>query len=233
MNHILKSIRRHLSFINFITGVISLLIIILIKEVGLPLFILNLSKDYIPNIPYVSEYFIASFLGLICRLGLKGLIEDGLKDVFPAYNAMTGAGDINPADSGNSGGRQDNTSGGSSSNNPTDIEKDSDKTPEKNTTTISKEKGNYVSKRYVELFDLQAQRISAEIKALTVEISNCKDEQEKIYKMEDLDELFGQLTMLSKESAVETRKILSSDSSSSNKRSSDLSVAQDSPKKRS
>jgi hypothetical protein len=228
----IKSIRRHLSFINFITGVISLLIIILIKEVGLPLFILNLLKDYIPNIPYVSEYFIASFLGLICRLGLKGLIEDGLKDIFPAYNAMTGAGDINPADSSNSGGRQDNTSGGSS-NNPTDIEKDSDKTPEKNTTTISKEKGNYVSKRYVELFDLQAQRISAEIKALTVEISNCKDEEEKAYKMEELDELFGQLTMLSKESAVETRKILSSDSSSSNKRSSDLSVAQDSSKKRS
>jgi hypothetical protein len=229
-------VKKHITFINVITGVLSILFI-LIKELGLPLFILNILKDYIPNIP-LSEYFIASFLGLICRLGLKGLIEDGLKEVFPAYNTMTGAGNINDLDSSNSGGRQANTSTGSSStNNPTEVEKESsdkDKTSEKSTnTTISKEKGNYVSKRYVELFDLQAQRISAEIKALSTEISNCKDEEEKAFKMEDLDELFAQLTMLSKESAAETRKILNSESLSNNKRSSDSSAVQSSSKKRS
>jgi hypothetical protein len=231
-----KSIGKHISFINVLTGVLTLLIIILIKELGLPLLILNILKDYIPNIPYISENLLASFIGLICRLGLKGLIEDGLKDVFPAYNPMTGTGDINSIDS-NSGGRQDNPSiGSSSTNNPTDVQKESssdDKTPEKTNSTINKGKGNYVSKRYVELFDLQAQRISAEIKALSAEISNCKDEEEKAFKMENLDELFAQLTMLSKESAAETRKILSSDSLSSNKRSADSSVVQDSSKKRS
>ena len=233
----LKGVKRHITFINVITGVLTLLFIILIKELGLPLFILNILKDYIPNIP-LSEYFIASFLGLICRLGLKGLIEDGFKEVFPAYNAMTGAGNINDPDSSNLGGRQANTSAGSSSsNNPTEVEKESsdkDKTSEKSTNaTISKEKGNYVSKRYVELFDQQAQRISAEIKALSTEISNCKDEEEKAFKMEDLDELFAQLTMLSKESAAETRKILNSESLSNNKRSSDSSAVQSSSKKRS
>jgi hypothetical protein len=232
-----KSIGKHFSLANVLTGFFSLLIIILIKETGLALFLFKVLKDYIPNIPYISEYFIASFIGLICRLGLKGLIEDGLKDVFPAYNAMV-VGDINSIDSNNPGGTQDNPSGGpSSTNNSTGDQKEStsdkNKTPEKSTNSTIKEKGHYVSKRYVELFDLQAQRISAEIKTLSAEISNCKDEEEKAYKMEDLDELFGQLTMLSKESAAETRKILNSDSLNSNKRTADSSVGQDYSKKRS
>jgi hypothetical protein len=240
-----KSLIKHLSFINVITGVLSLLIIFLIKELGLAILILNILKDYIPNIPYNSEYIIASFIGLICRLGLKGLIEDGIKDIFPTYNPMTGAGpapsDVNPTDTNNSGGIQQNTSGGSSStSNPTGIQQepssDKDKTPEKTTnSTINKEgtSKNYVSKRYVELFDLHAQRISAEIKTLSAEISNCKDEEEKAFKMEDLDELFGQLTMLSKESAAETRKILTMDSQTNNKRIADSAVDQNSSKKRS
>jgi len=239
----LKSLIKHLTLINFITGVLSIIIIILIKQSGLALLILNILKEYISNLPEGSEYFLASFMGLICRLGLKGLIEDGFKDVFPSYHAMTGVGDTNPTDTNNSGGIKDNTSGGSSSSptsNSTGVKKeeslpDKGKDPEQaRDSTVNKAPipRHSNAARYVEIFDLQAQRINAEIKILSSEISNCKDEEEKAYKMEDLDELFAQLSMLSKESAAETRKILGAEPQSSNKRTSESTVTQDSSKKR-
>jgi hypothetical protein len=226
--------------VNLITGVTCLILIFCIKQSGLSLFILSILKEYVPNIPQVSENFLASFIGLICRLGLKGLIEDGFKEVFPTYNAMTG-GDINPTESTNSGGK-DNTSGGSSStgNSSTGVQKESlsdkGKNPEiAGDSTKSSEyvKGNFSAKRYASLWDKEAQRINAEIKVLSSEISNCKDEEEKAFKEEDLDELFEQLSMMSKESAIENRKISSTDSQSSNKRTADSTVDQDSSKKRS
>jgi hypothetical protein len=194
------------------------------------------------NIPEGSEYFLASFIGLICRLGLKGLIEDGFKEAFPTYNAMTGTGDLNPTESNNSGGKE-NTSGGSSSSpssSSTGVQKESlsdkGKNPENasdSTTSSDRVRENFSSKRYVKLFDQQAQRINAEIKALSSEIINCKDDEERAFKEEDLEELFAQLSMLSKESAAETRKILNTDNQSSKKRTSDFTLAQDSSKKRS
>lgn len=230
------SVKKHFSLVNLITGVMCLILIVCIKQSGLSLFILSLLKEYVPNIPQGSEYFLASFIGLICRLGLKGLIEDGFKEVFPTYNAMTGGGDINPTESNNSGGK-DNTSGGSSS---TGVQKESlsdkGKNPEiAGDSTKSSEyvKGNFTAKRYATLWDKEAQRINAEIKALSSEISNCKDEEEKAFKEEDLDELFEQLSMMSKESAIENRKISSTNSQSSNKRTADSTVDLDSSKKRS
>jgi hypothetical protein len=202
-------------------------------------------KDYIQNIEDSSEYIVASFIGLICRLGLKGLIEDGFKEIFPTYNTMTGAGDINSPEI-NSGGIKENTSGDSSpTNNSTGVRKeeqlsDKGKNHEKasdsttsNYPNTDKVSNNFISKRYVKLFDEQAERISSEIKSLSSEINSCKDEEEKALKEEDLEELFEQLTMLSKESAVETRKILNMDSQSINKRSSDSTVVVNSSKKRS
>jgi hypothetical protein len=161
---------------------------------------------------------------------------------------MTAGGDnnsgINPGENKNYAGIKDNTSGGSSSpSNSTDVQEslsNKGKNPEKpsdSTTPNSQNPGNarsnFSSKRYVKLFDEHAQRISSEIKVLSSEIINCKDEEEKALKEEDLEELFGQLTMLSKESAAETRKILSIDSQTSNKRTSDSTVTENSSKKRS
>ncbi len=238
----LISVKKHLTLVNIITGLTCLILIVYIKQSGLSLLILNILEEYVHNIPEGSEYFLASFIGLICRLGLKGLIEDGLKEAFPTYNAMTGAGDLNPTESNNSGGK-DNTYGGSSSSpasSSTGVQKESlsdkGKNPENasdSTTSSDWVRGNFSSKRFVKLFDREAQRISAEIKALSSEIDHCKDEEERAFKEEDLEELFAQLSMLSKESAAETRKILNTDSQSSNKRTSDFTVAQDSSKKRS
>lgn len=243
----LKSLKKHFTVVNIITGITSLIVIFFIKESGLSFWLINLLKDYIHNIQDCSEYIIASFIGLICRLGLKGLIEDGFKEIFPTYNTMTGTGDINSPENNNSGGIKENTSEDSSSStsNSTGVQKeeslsDKGKNPEKasdSTTSSSpntdKVPSNFISKRYVKLFDEQAERISSEIKVISSEINNCKDEEEKALKEEDLEELFGQLTMLSKESAAETRKILSIDSQNSNKRTSDSTVIENSSKKRS
>lgn len=196
-------------------------------------------KDQFNNVPDCSEYIIAGFLGLICRLGLKGLIEEGIKDVFPTYNTMTGTGNINPTDNNNSGG---NSSGSSSSptSNATGVQKeeplpDKGKNPEKandsTTPNTGKVSSHYVSKRLVKVFDGHAERVSSEIKALSSQIQDCKDEKEKAFMEEQLDELFGQLTMLSKESAAESRKILSADNQNSTKRTSDSTVAQNASKK--
>ena len=239
----LLSVKKHLTLVNIITGLMCLILIVSIKQSGLPLLMLNILEEYVLNIPEGSEYFLASFMGLICRLGLKGLIEDGLKEAFPSYNAMTGAGDLNPTESHNSGGKE-NTYGGSSSSptsSSTGVQKeeslsDKGKNPESasdSTTSSGRFRGNFSSERYVKLFDKHAQRINAEIKALSSDIANCKDEEERAFKELDLEELFAQLSMLSKESAAETRKILNTDSQSSNKRTSDFTVAQDSSKKRS
>ncbi len=169
------------------------------------------------------------------------------KEVFPTYNTMTGTGDINPTENNNSGGIKENTSGSSSSptSNSTGIQKeeslsDKGKIPEKvrdstasNSLNTGKVHSNFSSKRFVKLFYEHAERISSEIKVLASELKGCKNEEEKALMEEDLEELFGQLTMLSKESAAETRKILSTDNQSSDKRTSDYTVAENPSKKRS
>jgi hypothetical protein len=244
----LKSIKKHFNLINLITGLITLLFILSIKELGLAIFILNIFKEHMYNVPENSESIIVGVTGLIFRLGLKGLIEEGFKEVFPTYNTMTLGGDsnsgINPVENNSSAGIKETTSGGSSSPSNSAGVQDSlsnnGKNPEKasDSATSSSQKpvhvpSNFSSKRYVEIFDKQAQRIDSEIKVLSAEISNCQDEEEKAFKEEDLEELFAQLSMLSKESVAETRKVLGSDSQTSHKRPTDSTVAQDSSKKRS
>jgi hypothetical protein len=236
----IKSVKKHLTLTKLSTGFITLLLIVFIKESNLSLIILNIFEGYINDIPKYFEYIIASSIGLIGRLGVKGLIEEGFKELFSMYNTMTIGGDSNL--NANSGEIKDNSSGGSSTNdNNTDIKKsplDKGKNPENDSAKSSIEKknntrSNFSSKRFVKLFDEQAERINSEIKVLYTEINNCKDEKEKALKEEDLEELFGQLSMLSRESAAETRKILNTDSQGSNKRTSDSSIAENSSKKRS
>jgi len=236
----IKSVKKHLTLTKLTTGFITLLLIVFIKESNLSLIILNIFEGYINDIPKYFEYIIASSIGLIGRLGIKGLIEEGFKELFSMYNPMTIGGDSNL--NANSGEIKDNSSGGSSTNdNNTGIKKsplDKGKIPENDSAKSSTEKNNntrsnFSSKRFVKLFDEQAERINSEIKVLYAEINNCKDEKEKALKEEDLEELFGQLSMLSRESAAETRKILNTDNQSGNKRTSDSSVAENYSKKRS
>lgn len=121
----LKSLKKHFTVVNIITGITSLIVIFIIKESGLPTWLIFLLSKHIPSFEDCPEYLIASFIGLICRLGLKGLIEEGFKEIFPTYHSMTGTGDINSPENNNSGGIKENTSGDSSSttNNSTGVQK--------------------------------------------------------------------------------------------------------------
>lgn len=94
-------------------------------------------------------------------------------------------------------------------------------------------KGSYVANRYIQIFSAEAERISSEIKDLSKDIKNCKDDNERIRKEDELDELFGMLSMLDRETAAATRKLLGSvDTENDNKRAAGDDSVQNSSKKR-
>ena len=261
---------KYLTKQNLITGIVCLICIFLIKQSGIALLILNLGKWFFPNItfPVHIEDLIASILGLIARLSVKGVIEEFFNtNSIPLPQGrlfMTGVGDdIDSPETGNSTGI--NSSGGSaskpnpsaSSTSPADPSASSASNPSGDPSASSASntssgdpsvsqlntsgdstgyvKGRYVSKRYIQIFSAEAERLSSEIKELSQEIKNCNDEAERIKKEDNLDELFGMLTMLDKETAVQTRKLLSTEDSnpSDNKRAADNdSLSQNSSKKR-
>ena len=252
-----KGLGKYLTKKNIITGIVCLMCIFLIKQSGIALVILNLGKGFFPNItfPVHIEDLIASMLGLIARLSVKGVIEEFFTNSIPVPQGrlfMTGVGDdIDSPETGNSTGI--NSSGGSasqpnpsaSSTSPTDPSASSASNPSSGDPSVSQlntsgdstgyVKGRYVSKRYIQIFSAEAERLSSEIKDLSQEIKNCNDEAERIRKEDNLDELFGMLTMLDKETAMQTRKLLSTEDSnpSDNKRAADNdSLSQNSSKKR-
>jgi len=254
-----KGLGKYLTKKNIITGIVCLMCIFLIKQSGIALVILNLGKGFFPNItfPVHIEDLIASMLGLIARLSVKGVIEEFFTNSIPVPQGrlfMTGVGDdIDSPETGNSTGI--NSSGGSasqpnpsaSSTSPTDPSASSASNPSSGDPSSSVSqlntsgdstgyvKGRYVSKRYIQIFSAEAERLSSEIKDLSQEIKNCNDEAERIRKEDNLDELFGMLTMLDKETAMQTRKLLSTEDSnpSDNKRAADNdSLSQNSSKKR-
>ena len=94
-------------------------------------------------------------------------------------------------------------------------------------------KGSYVANRYIQIFSAEAERISSEIKDLSKDIKNCKDDNERVRKEDELDELFGMLSMLDRETAAATRKLLGSvDTENDNKRAAGDDSVQNSSKKR-
>jgi len=71
------NISKHFTFINFIVGLISLIIFGSIKHLGLAGIILNFFC--IENTEF-TQYIVAGFIGLIAKLGVKGLVEEYFKD---------------------------------------------------------------------------------------------------------------------------------------------------------
>lgn len=74
----LKNIRRHFNLTNLVLGIVSLIFVGLFKFCGLADFLLTIlsvtSNDF-------SQYLLSGFFGLVLRLGIKGIVEEILKDV--------------------------------------------------------------------------------------------------------------------------------------------------------
>jgi len=68
-----KKLTKHLTFINVTVGLITLIVMGIVKWLGIPLIILWFLE--VPNSEY-SQYFVVGLIGIFLRLGLKGLIEE-------------------------------------------------------------------------------------------------------------------------------------------------------------
>lgn len=124
MKKFLYLITKHLSMVNLIVGILGLITVFLIKYYGIALYIIN--SFGFANTTF-NEYIITGFFGLITRLGLKGIVEEGYTTLFMTATIPlegTGAPDSNPiskadntgSSSGSSG--TNNTTGSTSGNSP-------------------------------------------------------------------------------------------------------------------
>lgn len=124
MKKFLYLITKHLSMVNLIVGILGLITVFLIKYYGIALYIINFFG--FANTTF-NEYIITGFFGLITRLGLKGIVEEGYTTLFMTATIPlegTGAPDSNPiskadntgSSSGSSG--TNNTTGSTSGNSP-------------------------------------------------------------------------------------------------------------------
>lgn len=68
-----KKLTKHLTFLNVTVGLITLIVMGIVKWLGIPLIILWFLD--VPNSEY-SQYFVVGLIGIFLRLGLKGLIEE-------------------------------------------------------------------------------------------------------------------------------------------------------------
>lgn len=68
----IKKGRKYLTLNNIIIGLVSLIVMGLVKTLHIPTYILNLFN--LENIELL-EYIIAGFFGLVSRLGFKGIVE--------------------------------------------------------------------------------------------------------------------------------------------------------------
>lgn len=70
----IKRIRKHLTLTNLIVGVVGFIVMNLVKELGIAIYIISYC-NFIENTEYAA-WFVAGLIGLIIRLGLKGIVEE-------------------------------------------------------------------------------------------------------------------------------------------------------------
>jgi hypothetical protein len=237
-------IKKHFTLTNLILGMVSIVIAAFIKEFGLAQFIVNYFGIY--NSVF-SECLVAGSLGLIVRLGLKGLIEEF---EFTRYQTMADGGGNSdsmnlknksgihyskpPVPSSSSNPSSSNPAGASSSpavpssSDPARIAVPASSDPAR----ASSYSRGYGSKRVAYVINKQVEKMSTQISSLTTEIANSSDPSAKAEMEEELSQLFEDLTFFSSKAAEETRKGLASEQSLSSKRDLDLSEDEKSSNKR-
>lgn len=187
-NIIVQSLKKYITPVNIVVGISSLIIIGLAKELGLAQYILALF-----NIEYSEfrSYIISGFIGLVWRLGLKGLIEEAFKDWSFSDKLYMNTGN-NPFEGGTSQTSGLETKGsGSSGNNSKD-------------STSNQQHSN--SERNYNIYKKQADFIHGKIKDLMVDLNNCNDEAQIKKITNDILEYQEQLQMLDEVSCHELKK---------------------------
>jgi hypothetical protein len=112
----LFNIRKHLTIKNLILGLIIILITTLLKFIGIGKLILALFNLIDPS--EAVQYIVSSFIALILRLGIKGIVEELVDQLMP-YLFM----DANPHDHNNDSGNEKPLNKGKATSTDSDTEK--------------------------------------------------------------------------------------------------------------
>jgi ATP synthase subunit C len=230
-----SKIKKHFSLTNLITGVVSVVIVAFIKETGLAQIIVNCFGIY--NSVF-SECLLAGSLGLIVRLGLRGLIEE-IQFTTPQTMADGGGNceSMNlikpgihyseppvPSSSNPTVPSSNPSSNPTTSSNPT--------VPSSSNLGASSSSSGYAANRIASALNKELERMSTKVTSLTSEIANTSDPSAKASLEDKLSDLLDDLSFFSSQAAEETRKGFTAEQSLSGKRGLDSSQDENSSKRR-
>lgn len=225
----IKKGRKHLTLNNIIIGLVSLIVMGLVKTLHIPTYILNLFN--LENIEFL-EYIIAGFFGLVSRLGFKGIVEA----IFVDNYATMGGEDPTQGSSSQLGSKTGSVgTTGTSSNDlsENDRQTGSESSPESSTqkqkeggssselgtqtqnigqsfsTNSSRPRYAYGARQMQKSLDGTATRLIEEIKNLTICMEKTQDDDEwkRLKQMKDSN--LDDLQMLTAASAEEVKKLVS------------------------
>jgi hypothetical protein len=238
-----SKIKKHFTLINLITGLVSVVIVAFIKETGLTQLIVNYFGIY--NSVF-SDCLLAGSLGLIVRLGLRGLIEDiqfttahTMADGGgnpESMNLMTNSGihySKPPVPSSNPTVPSSNPSSNpttSSQSNPTSSSNPT--VPSSSNLGASSSSSGYAANRIASALNKELERMSTKVTSLTTEIANTSDPSTKASLEDKLSDLLDDLSFFSSQAAEETRKGFTAEQSLSSKRGMDSAEDESSSKRR-
>jgi hypothetical protein len=227
-------IKKHFTLTNLILGLVSIVIAAFIKEFGLAQFIANYFGIY--NSVF-SECLAAGSLGLIVRLGLRGLIEELLECTTPQTMA-DGGGNSESMNFKNKSGIHYSEPPVPSSSNPAGasgpaVPASSDPArasgpavpASSDPARASSYTPGYGPRRLAYVLNLRVEDTSTKISSLSAKIASSSDPSAKAQMEEELSDLFEELSFFSSEAAEATSKGLASEQGLSSKR--DLNPSED------
>lgn len=228
---------KNLTLLNLISGFTTLIVVSLLRYSGIVPFTFYY---FDVELAVHSEYIILGFIGLITRLGLKGIVEEYIPHTD---NMMTignnspeggkGSGDNLPIESKGKGllgvSSGSSSTGGVSA--PEDNLGDKAKGSSSQTSTSTSYQDptnsnlqNIGSKRRVNLFNRQLERIHLEIKDINIKLKDCNNEADRSRLEDELSEAIDNLSLLTKGTSDELSKTtgLSSENSTVKRGSEDV-----------
>ena len=235
----IKNIRKYLTFNNIIIGLISLIVMGLVKTLHIPTYILNFFN--LENLE-ILEYIIAGIFGLVSRLGFRGIVEGifvdnyatmGGEDPTQGSSSPLGSktGDVGTTNASNedlpakgSGPSDGNKQkeGKSSSGIDTQTQKEAESSSGVDTqiqesgqspsTNYSYEKSR--AERYTKVYDSAVKNLVEEVKNLTISMEKTEDDEEWKKLRDQRNDSMDLIELVTQASTEEVKKLVSLDTNS-------------------
>lgn len=203
----IKKIGKYFTFNNIIIGLISLIVMSLVKTFYIPMHILNFLN--LENLELL-EYIIIGFFGLVSRWGFIGIFEGIFVDHYATMGGDPTQGSSSPLGSGPSGISATNTSDGSKQ---LESESSPENTRQKGgeSSSTAPSTGQYTAKTLTRVFDNSTKLLIEEIKKLTLSMEKAETDEEWRKLRDQRDEEMEIMQMVTKASKEELDKWMASD----------------------